>query len=91
MSDARDDDLWPVIPSDVVGATLEDPALPAELLGTVVALTTAIARDPRLEGSTPLEGDPDWPENVIPNGRGIAEYRTDESAHIVTLTRIVPF
>ncbi|TJZ92745.1 hypothetical protein [Actinacidiphila oryziradicis] len=58
MSDIPDDDLWPVLPSDAVGATLADPALPGELFGAVVALTVAIAEDPWLKGSTPLEGDP---------------------------------
>jgi hypothetical protein len=91
VSEAPDGDPWPVVPSNAVGATLEDPALPAELFSAVVALTVAIAENPWLEGSTPLEGDPNWREILIPNGRGIAEYRINEDAHTVTLTRVVPF
>ncbi|MDN3061004.1 hypothetical protein PH213_42210 [Streptomyces sp. SRF1] len=83
--------LWPVAPSETVGATLADPGLSADRFSVVVVLTVSIAEDSWLKGSTPLEGDDDWREILIPGGRGIAEYRINQDTHNVVLTRIVSF
>ena len=44
-------DLWPVIPSEVVGDTLSDPDVSPKLFSVVAALTVAICENPWLEGS----------------------------------------
>jgi len=84
-------DLWPVLPSEIVGNTLSDPDVSPELFSVIVALTVAICENPWLDGSNSLEGDPDWREILIPDRRGIAEYRINRADHEVTLTRIVLF
>lgn len=84
--------LWPVLPSEAVGDTLADPAVPAAVFSAVAALTVEIAQDPWLPGSHPLERGPGWREILIrgPGGitYGIAEYYINEAAHNVILTRI---
>lgn len=84
-------DLWPVLLSEIVGDTLSDPDVSPALFSVVAALTVAICENPWLEGSDILEDDPDWREILIPNGRGIAEYRINRADHEVILTRIVIF
>ncbi|MEZ0073429.1 hypothetical protein [Planotetraspora sp. GP83] len=88
---SADDDLWPVIPSDLVGDTLADPAVSAEVFSTVAALTVAIRENPWLSGSDQVGADPDWREILIPRGYGIAEYRISRRDHHVILTRICLF
>lgn len=83
--------LWPVIPSEIVGETLSDPDISPELFSVVAALTVAICENPWLEGSNSVENDPDWREILIPDGHGIAEYRINRADHGVILTRIVLF
>jgi hypothetical protein len=87
-------DLWPVLPSETVGNTLEDPAVPAAVFSAVVALTVEIAQNPWLEGSQELERGPGWREILIRGQggitHGIAEYYINEDAHQVILTRVVP-
>jgi hypothetical protein len=84
-------DLWPVIPSEIVGETLSDPDVSPKLFSVVAALTVAICENPWLEGSNSVENDPDWREILIPDGHGIAEYRINRASHGVILTRIVLF
>ncbi|WP_157249404.1 hypothetical protein [Nonomuraea typhae] len=84
-----EDDLWPVVPSEIVADTLADPSISAEVFSTVAALTVAICEDPWLTGSDQVGGDPDWREVLIPKGLGIAEYRIDRKSQRVLLTRIV--
>ncbi|GIH69176.1 hypothetical protein [Sphaerimonospora thailandensis] len=86
-----DDDLWPVIPSEIVADTLADPAVSADVFSTVVALTVAICENPWLPESDQVGVDPDWREIPIPNGYGIAEYRIGKADHHVILTRVVLF
>jgi hypothetical protein len=43
----EEDDLWPVVPSEIVADTLADPSVSAEVFSTVAALTVAIC-DPCL-------------------------------------------
>jgi hypothetical protein len=85
--------LWPVLPSGTVGNTLDDPAVPAAVFSSVVALTVAIAQDPWLEGSHELDRGPRWREILIRGESGvtygIAEYYINEDAHNVILTRVV--
>ncbi|GAA3603387.1 hypothetical protein GCM10022419_104810 [Nonomuraea rosea] len=87
----NDDDLWPVVPSEVVAEILADPRISAEVFSTVVALTVAICEDPWLPGSEQVGSDPDWREIPIPKGCGIAEYRVDRKNQQVILTRVVLF
>jgi hypothetical protein len=84
-------DLWPVIPSEVVGDTLADPDVSPKLFSVVVALTVTICENPWLEGSNSVGDDADWREVLIPEGHGIAEYRINRASHEVILTRIVLF
>ncbi|MCA2187304.1 hypothetical protein [Nonomuraea cavernae] len=86
-----EDDLWPVVPSEVVAETLADPSVSAEVFSTVAALTVAICEDPWLTASDQVGTDPDWREILIPKGFGIAEYRIDRKNQQVLLTRIVLF
>jgi hypothetical protein len=88
---SSEDDLWPVLPSEIVGETLADPDVLPEVFSAVVALTVAICENPWLPDSDHLGGDPDWREILIPKGCGIAEYRINRSEHNVILTRIVLF
>lgn len=88
---SADDDLWPVVPSEIVVDTLADPAVSAEVFSTVAALTVAICENPWLPGSDQIGADPDWREILIPRGYGIAEYRISRGDHQVLLTRIVLF
>ncbi|MEV1242539.1 hypothetical protein ACIBO2_22750 [Nonomuraea sp. NPDC050022] len=88
---SEDDNLRPVVPSEVVADTLADPSVSAELFSTVAALTVAICQDPWLTGSDQVGADPDWREILIPKGHGIAEYRIDRKNQQVLLTRIVLF
>ncbi|MEV4376920.1 hypothetical protein [Streptosporangium sp. NPDC049644] len=60
-----DDDLWPVLPSEMVADALADPAVSAEVFSTVAALTVAICENPWLRGSNELGADPDWREILI--------------------------
>jgi hypothetical protein len=88
-----DPGLWPVLPSETVGDTLADLAVSAVAFSAVAALTVEIAQDPWLEGSQELEQDPNWREILI-HGQdgatfGIAEYRINEDARHVILTRVV--
>ncbi|GGS86290.1 hypothetical protein GCM10010156_51030 [Planobispora rosea] len=85
------DDLWPVLPSEIVADTLADPAVSAEVFSTVAALMVAICENPWLKDSEQLSTDPDWREILIPKGYGIAEYRISRNDHHVVLTRIVLF
>lgn len=84
-------DLWPVLPSEIVGDTLSDPDVSPELFSVVAALTVAICENPWLEGSNIVEDDQDWREILISDGHGIAEYRINRADHEVILTRIVLF
>ncbi|MEU6410183.1 hypothetical protein [Microbispora sp. NPDC046933] len=86
-----DEDLWPVLPSEIVADALADPAVPAEVFSAVAALTVAICEDPWLSGSDQVGTDPDWREILIPKGLGIAEYRVSPQDQHVILTRIVLF
>ena len=52
-------DLWPVIPSEVVGDTLSDPDVSPKLFSVVAALTVAICENPWLEGSNSVGDDAD--------------------------------
>ncbi|MER6001478.1 hypothetical protein ACIHFD_53635 [Nonomuraea sp. NPDC051941] len=88
---SEDDDLWPVVPSEIVADTLADPSVSAEVFSTVAALTVAICEDPWLAGSEQVGADLDWREILIPKGYGIAEYRIDRKNQQVILTRIVLF
>ncbi|WP_030912156.1 hypothetical protein [Streptosporangium amethystogenes] len=88
---SEEDDLWPVLPSEMVADTLADPAVSAEVFSTVAALTVAICENPWLTGSNQLGADPDWREILIAHGYGIAEYRINRDDHQVILTRIVLF
>ncbi|MER6827231.1 hypothetical protein ABT352_14705 [Streptosporangium sp. NPDC000563] len=88
---SEDDDLWPVLPSEMVADTLADPAVSAEVFSTVAALTVAICENPWLLGSNQLGADPDWREILIPHGYGIAEYRINRDDQHVILTRVVLF
>ncbi|WP_433515572.1 hypothetical protein ACQP2T_08160 [Nonomuraea sp. CA-143628] len=54
-----DDDLWPVVPSEIVAETLADPAVSADVFSAVAALTVAICEDPCLSGSEQVGPDPD--------------------------------
>jgi hypothetical protein len=88
-----DPGLWPVLPSETVGNTLADPAVPAAVFSAVAALTVEIAQDPWLDESQELERGPGWREILI-RGQddvtyGIAEYYINEDAHHVILTRVV--
>ncbi|MGP4105298.1 hypothetical protein [Nonomuraea sp. KM90] len=86
-----EDDLWPVVPSEVVAETLAHPSVSPEVFSTVVALTVAICENPWLAGSEQVGLDADWREILIPRGFGIAEYRIDRKSQQVILTRIVLF
>ncbi|MEU7912578.1 hypothetical protein [Microbispora bryophytorum] len=62
------EDLWPVLPSEIVADTLADPVVPADVFSTVAALTVAICEGPWLAGSDQVGTDPDWREILIPQG-----------------------
>lgn len=87
----NEDDLWPVVPSEVVAETLADLSVSAEVFSAVAALTVAMCEDPWLTGSDQVGTDPDWREILIPKGFGIAEYRIDRKNQQGLLTRIVLF
>jgi hypothetical protein len=90
-----DPELWPVLPSETVGDTLSDLAVPAAVFSAVVALTVAIAQNPWLDASQELTVGPGWREILIQSQHGstygIAEYYINEAAHSVVLTRVVIF
>ncbi|MFI7222005.1 hypothetical protein ACIBO5_02200 [Nonomuraea angiospora] len=54
---SEDDDLWPVVPSEIVADTLADPSVSAEVFSTVATLTVAIREDPGLAGSEQVGAD----------------------------------
>lgn len=88
-----DPGLWSVLPSETVGDTLADPAIPGTVFSAVVALMVQVAQNPWLEESHQSEHGANWREILVRSQTGvtcgIAEYYINEVAHNVVLTRIV--